>query len=998
LFVFSLVLQYMAFATAPAALAAHDEDLFELDGNALDSAANEPDDDWNSVDHSVAHVFIGADKEEASVDNTYFTTGGSKDENDIPSWAITGNPVPDKDELTDAYGAIYQKSGETWFYFGADRFDNDGDAQIGFWFFQGKVGIANGDFTGKHKDGDILILSEYTNGGVVDLVCAYEWDGAGGGSNIAKPGDCDPATSGSHLNLVAAGAQCDVGEGTFDICAVTNAATAAAPWTFENKDGEHDFATGQFFEGGINLSAMFGGEPPCFSTFLAETRSSQETDAQLKDFALGSLSTCVPPTIATQVRQDGQSLGSVGTINVGETVTDHATFSGSHGAVEGTADFFVCGPANSTPNCASGGDAIGSDTISGGAADSDAFTPTEVGFYCFRVEYTPTADSEYLAGSHTNQTTECFQVLPANVTIEKTADDGTVDAGDPIGFTLSWGNSGAGKATGVVVTDDLPAGDDLDWSIAGSTGTGSTCAISGAVGAEVLTCNVGSINGNTAVSGTVHVVSNTTAADCGTVDNTGSIDSGNDGQGESSASVGVLCASIDIEKVANPKGPVSAGDTIGFDITVTNKGGGTAHGVVATDDLPGSGWTADDPTGDTDGVDCSITAGTLTCTDDAMAAGDTFSVHVHRATTADDCGTVNNTAEVMTSNDGEDSASASVDVLCPDIQVTKTPDEPNNDIPAGHDLEFTIVVKNIGDGWARNVTLTDDLPAGFDWAEDSDKCSIAGGVLSCNFGDMAPGASATVHLTAPTSAVGENANIDCSEGGSTDIPNVASASASNEGEDVLGNNSDPGDIDVLCSALIIEKAVTDVNDQAPVNDPDLGVPGAEIDDIVTFTLHYSGSGLLENAFIVDVLPVGEDYVAGTASSNADFDFTGATFNSSTHRWTLRWDATGTLPDPADGTVTYDVKVLAAAAEQPQPLVNEATIDSDQTNPVRDTARIAVAPPPEALTPPPTDVFTPSTGTSNPGFTLMLILLGVAAATIGIGFITPVPARARRRDR
>ena len=70
----------------------------------------------------------------------------------------------------------------------SDRFDNDGDAQIGFWFFQEQ---------GRHErqrlhrgivDGDVLILSEYTNGGVVDLVCAYEWNPPGG-NNIASAGD-----------------------------------------------------------------------------------------------------------------------------------------------------------------------------------------------------------------------------------------------------------------------------------------------------------------------------------------------------------------------------------------------------------------------------------------------------------------------------------------------------------------------------------------------------------------------------------------------------------------------------------------------------------------------------------------------------------------------------------------------------------------------------------------------------------------------------------------
>ena len=137
---------------------------------------------------------------------------------------------------------------------------------------------------------------------------------------------------------------------------MTNDAIANAPWPFVNKDGETDFAIGQFFEGGINLSDMFGGEPPCFGTFLAETRSSQETDAQLKDFALGSLDTCVPPDIETHVQQNGQNVSS---INKGESVVDVATFSGDNGEVTGTVEFFVCGPGQSKPDCSTGGTQVG---------------------------------------------------------------------------------------------------------------------------------------------------------------------------------------------------------------------------------------------------------------------------------------------------------------------------------------------------------------------------------------------------------------------------------------------------------------------------------------------------------------------------------------------------------------------------------------------------------------------------------------------------------------
>ena len=48
------------------------------------------------------------------------------------------------------------------------------------------------------------------------------------------------------------------------------------------------------------------------------------------------------------------------------------------------------------------------------------------------------------------------------------------------------------------------------------------------------------------------------------------------GNNSDSGDVTVLCADIDIAKTANPVGPVSAGDDIGFDVTVSNLGDGIA--------------------------------------------------------------------------------------------------------------------------------------------------------------------------------------------------------------------------------------------------------------------------------------------------------------------------------------------------------------------------------------------------------------------------------------
>ena len=475
LFVLSLLMQYFSFALASPALAAHNEGIFELDGNATDSAAAGAD--WqNGPEGALDDFFVGAAQETPANDVTYFTTGGSKDENDIPAWEITDTSAPDKDELLDAYAAVYEQGGDTWVYFGADRFDNDGTAQIGFWFFQDNVGIANDDFTGEHVDGDILIISEYTNGGVVSEICAYEWDGSGGGANIAAAGGCDKATSGSNLNLVAAGSSCDVADGSFEICAVTNEDSVDAPWPFTNKDGETDFGPGQFFEGGINLSDLFGGDPPCFGTFLAETRSSAETDAQLKDFALGSLNTCVPPTLTTDA--------STTTWNFGDAaVTDTATLSGNDGPASGKVKFFVCTPAQITAaGCPTGGTQVGADagvtvatTANGGTATSAGFTPTAVGKYCFRAEYIPDAASQYLATSHTNATSECFTVVKNNTTIVTSANQ-SVNVGAAIADSATLSGATADAGGSITFKAYGPGDDDCNGTAAF---TSNAIAVSG---------------------------------------------------------------------------------------------------------------------------------------------------------------------------------------------------------------------------------------------------------------------------------------------------------------------------------------------------------------------------------------------------------------------------------------------------------------------------------------------------------------------------------------
>ncbi len=155
----------------------------------------------------------------------------------------------------------------------------------------------------------------------------------------------------------------------------------------------------------------------CFASFVAETRSSPSVDSTLSDFAFGSFPLCSKPDITTHVRQGGDNIS---VINKGESVYDHAALTGDSGTVTGSVKFFVCRDANANPDCSTGGDQVGGSVdLANGEANSADFTPTQLGYYCFRVDYTPAQGSKYLATSHTNQTSECFQVIPAEIKLDQ---------------------------------------------------------------------------------------------------------------------------------------------------------------------------------------------------------------------------------------------------------------------------------------------------------------------------------------------------------------------------------------------------------------------------------------------------------------------------------------------------------------------------------------------------------------------------------------------------
>src|SRR5919204_557127 len=172
--------------------------------------------------------------------------------------------------------------------------------------------------------------------------------------------------------------------------------------------------------------------------------------------------------------------------------------------------------------------------------------------------------------------------------VAKDADAASVSAGDQIGFTITLTNSGAGIARNVSASDLLPSPAGTSWSI---DAAGSSSGWSLAAG--MLSYGPADLAPGASVH--VHVVSPTSKESCGKVDNQASVTTSNDGSAQDEASVVVNCGQIALNKVADAA-TVSAGDQIGFTLTLSNTGAGTARNVAAVDLLPstpGTSWSID---------------------------------------------------------------------------------------------------------------------------------------------------------------------------------------------------------------------------------------------------------------------------------------------------------------------------------------------------------------------------------------------------------------------
>src|SRR5207248_2376366 len=294
--------------------------------------------------------------------------------------------------------------------------------------------------------------------------------------------------------------------------------------------------------------------------------------------------------------------------------------------------------------------AVGTNSVDSGNNTNWVFvatptpTPTPTATATATATPTPTPTATATATATPTPTPTSTPTPPPDVSVTKTADAASVSAGSQIGFTVTLANSSVTTATGLSVTDDLPAGTGVDWSIdAGNSDPG--WSVSGSPPSQSLVYTPTTLDGNTTT--TAHVVSGTTGESCGTYDNTVNFTTDNDGSGSASDSETVLCATVAISKAADAV-CVNDGSQIAFTVTLSNSTAGTATGLSVTDPLPaGAGveWTID--AGNTDpgwSVSGSPPNQSLVYSPTTLAGNTTTQAHVVSNTTPNSCGTYDNTA------------------------------------------------------------------------------------------------------------------------------------------------------------------------------------------------------------------------------------------------------------------------------------------------------------------------------------------------------------------
>ena len=480
--------------------------------------------------------------------------------------------------------------------------------------------------------------------------------------------------------------------------------------------------------------------------------------------------------------------------------------------------------------------------------------------------------------------------------------------GDTVTFDITVRNDGGAQATNVSLTDSLPAG----ITFTGSTTTPGTTYDQATGLFDIGTLNVGQ-TATLTLTGTVdagqagNTITNITTAATGdqidpsivgddlveavTIDNTTDL--------------------VTVKTLASGNPTPDEGDTVTFDITVSNSGPITATNVSLTDLLPAGitftgstttpGTTYDQATGlfDIGTLNVSDTATlTLTGTVDVGEGGNTIT-NITTAATGD---------QVDPSTVGDDLVEAVTVNDAADLVTVKTLASGNPTPAEGDTVTFDITVRNDGGAQATNVSLIDSLPAGITFTGATATPGTSYNPLTGLFdiGTLNVGDTATLTLTG---------TVDAGQGGNT-ITNVTTAAT--------GDQIDPS---IVGDDLVEAVTIDNTTDLVTVKTLASGNPTPDEGDTVTFDITVTNSGPIAatNVSLIDSLPAGITFSNATSTPGTTYDQATGLFEIGTLNvgQTATLTLTGTV-DAGQGGNTITNITTAATGDQ----VDSSTVGDD----------------------------------------------------------------------
>ena len=516
-----------------------------------------------------------------------------------------------------------------------------------------------------------------------------------------------------------------------------------------------------------------------------------------------------------------------------------------------------------------------------------------------------------------------------------TTPGGPAEPGDTLRYTVTLANAGQDGATGVEVTDALPAGTSyVPGSLALLTGPGAPASPTDAAGDDVAELDAANNRivfrlgtGASATAGGL-IAAAGSAGDSASFRFDVIVDPGSaDGAlvvnraraalfaqtlglplTAESEDVATTVAAPDLTIAKTHTGPLTGGASTPFTLVVSNEGAAATDGsaVTVTDTFP-AGTFSSVTVVSAPGWTCNVVTTAVTCTrTDALAAAASYpSIQLSALLVPSPPAAIENTAEVAGGGDSVPSNNASTDVgpgvVEADLQLTKSV-QPDTAL-TGEPVTFTLVVRNGGPSAATDVVLDDPLGPGFVADSVTSTQGSCDTTVSCALGTLDPGAEATVTISATVAAAGPSHD---------NTATVTSGSPDPTG----GNDSAAVTVTVPNTAdLALAKT-------GSPETPDAGVP-----DGLTYTLTVENNGpaAATDVRVTDPLPA-----RFTPSSATGGGFTcnlppaGGTLVCTRPSLTF-----------ADGPVEIDVVGTVEFASAAEVIKNSATVEATQGDPQTD---------------------------------------------------------------